>query len=153
MTKCEACGALLEGHVNFCPNCGAPQRDHSRLKYKDAEALRKACEAYFAKCDKEHRLYGEAGLCLHLDVTRQTLWNWRNGKKRPEFQETIQMADLRIQSQLESDPTYMEKGMVTKSIFMLKQPQFGGYQDKVEAKQDISVKVKMGNGVDESDFK
>jgi hypothetical protein len=62
------------------------------------------------------------------------------------------MADLRIQDQLESDPTYMQKGMVTKAIFMLKQPQFGGYQDKIEAKADLAVNVKMGKNVDESDF-
>ena len=44
-------------------------------------------------------------------------------------------------------------GMVTKAIFLMKQPRFGGYQDKIEAKQDIQVNVKMGNGMDASDFK
>lgn len=29
----------------------------------------------------------------------------------------------------------------------------GGYQDKVESKSDISVNVKMGENMDESDFK
>ena len=43
--------------------------------------------------------------------------------------------------------------MVTKSIFLMKQPRLGGKQDRVEAKQDISVNVKMGENVDESDFK
>jgi len=35
---------------------------------------------------------------------------------------------------------------------MLKQPRFAGYQDKIEAKQDIAVNVKMGANVDASDF-
>ena len=47
----------------------------------------------------------------------------------------------------------MQKGMVTKAIFMMKQPRFGGYQDKIEAKTDIAVNVKMGSNVDASDFK
>ena len=129
------------------------ERQTKRRPYDSPAKLEAACNAYFAKCDAEGKLYGEAGLCLHLGVTRQTLWNWRNAKKSPDLQETIQMADLRIQEQLETHPAYMEKGMVTKSIFMLKQPQFGGFQDRVEAKQDISVNVKMGAGMDESDFR
>ena len=63
------------------------------------------------------------------------------------------MAYLRIQSQLESDPTYMQKGMVTKAIFMMKQPRFGGYQDKIEAKTAVAVKVQMGRNVGAKDFK
>mgnify|MGYP000217451958 CR=1 FL=1 len=70
-----------------------------------------------------------------------------------EYQHEINRAYLRIQSQVESDPRYQEKGMVTRSIFLNKQPRLGGYQDKVESKQDISVNVKMGDGMDASDFK
>ena len=47
----------------------------------------------------------------------------------------------------------MQKGMVTKAIFLMKQQRFGGYQDKIEAKTDIAVNVKMGSNVDASDFK
>lgn len=122
-------------------------------KYATPEAFWKKCEAYFAKCDKENKLYGEAGLALYLGVTLVSLRRWYDGERCPDLQEVTQRAYLRIQSQLESDPTYMEKGMVTKSIFLMKQTRLGGYQDKVEAKQDISVKVKMGDNVDESDFK
>ena len=78
---------------------------------------------------------------------------WYDGTDCADLQEPVQRAYLRIQAQLESDPTYMQKGMVTKAIFLMKQPRFGGYQDKIEAKQDISVNVKMGNGMDDSDFK
>ena len=82
-----------------------------------------------------------------------TLRKWYDGKDCSDYQEIVQTAYLRIQSQLESDPTYMMKGMVTKAIFMMKQPRFGGYQDKIEAKTDIAVNVKMGSNVDASDFK
>jgi hypothetical protein len=45
------------------------------------------------------------------------------------------------------------KNMTPFVIFMLKQVRFSGYQDKIEAKTDIAVNVKMGSGMDESDFK
>lgn len=122
-------------------------------KYADAAALQKKCDRYFAQCDAEGKLYGEAGLALSLGVMLGTLRRWYDGTDCPDLQETVQMAYLRIQSQAESDPAYTEKGMVTKAIFLLKQPRFGAYQDKIEAKTDISVNVKMGKNIDESDFR
>ena len=129
------------------------QQNTWKRKYATAEALQDRCEDYFAKCDANRILYGEAGLALHLGVKLDTLRKWYDGKDCSDYQEIVQMAYLRIQSQLESDPTYMMKGMVTKAIFMMKQPRFGGYQDKIEAKTDIAVNVKMGSNVDASDFK
>ena len=129
------------------------QKNTWKRKYATAEALQDRCEDYFAKCDANRILYGEAGLALHLGVKLDTLRKWYDGKDCSDYQEIVQTAYLRIQSQLESDPTYMMKGMVTKAIFMMKQPRFGGYQDKIEAKTDIAVNVKMGSNVDASDFK
>ena len=129
------------------------QKNTWKRKYATAEALEEKCNEYFAKCDKDGCLYGEAGLALHLGVKLDTLRKWYDGKDCTDYQEIVQMAYLRIQSQLESDPTYMMKGMVTKAIFLMKQPRFGGYQDKIEAKTDIAVNVKMGSNVDASDFK
>ncbi|MCI6433826.1 MAG: DNA-packaging protein [Clostridiales bacterium] len=129
------------------------ERGSWRRKYANADALQEKCDEYFAKCDAEGKLYGEAGLALHLGVKIGTMRGWYDGTDCADLQEPVQRAYLRIQAQLESDPTYMQKGMVTKAIFLMKQPRFGGYQDKIEAKQDISVNVKMGNGMDDSDFK
>ena len=126
---------------------------NANRKYANAAALQKKCDEYFAQCDEEGKLYGEAGLALHLGVMLATLRKWYDGTDCPDYQEIVQMAYLRIQSQTESDPAYMMKGMVTKAIFLMKQPRLGGYQDKIEAKTDISVNVKMGSNVDESDFK
>ena len=122
-------------------------------KYATAKALQAKCDEYFNKCDEAGILYGEAGLALHLDVKIATLRSWYDGTRCADLQYTAQKAYLRIQAQTESDPAYMEKGMVTKAIFLMKQPRLGGYQDKIEAKQDISVNVKMGENVDASDFK
>lgn len=132
---------------------GEKKRPSGERTFKDAAELEAKCQEYFTQCDEEGKLYGEAGLALHLGVMLGTLRNWYDGKKCPDLQFAVQQAYLRIQNQVESDPVYMMKGMVTKSIFMLKQSRLGSYQDKVEAKQDIAVNVKMGNGMDDSDFK
>lgn len=122
-------------------------------KFRTAAELRRAMDAYFAKCDENGLLYGEGGLARHLGVGLLTLRSWYDGRRVPEYQHDVEMAYLRMQEQIESDPRYQEKGMVTRSIFLNKQRWFGGYQDKIEAKQDIAVNVKMGAGMDESDFK
>lgn len=122
-------------------------------KFRTATELRKAMDGYFAKCDGEGTLYSEGGLARHLNVALLTLRSWYDGTRVPEYQHDVEMAYLRIQEQIETDPRYQEKSMVSRSIFLNKQRWFGGYQDKIEAKQDISVNVKMGAGMDESDFK
>lgn len=122
-------------------------------KFRTAAELRKAMDGYFAKCDEEGTLYSEGGLARHLNVALLTLRSWYDGTRVPEYQHDVEMAYLRIQEQIETDSRYQEKSMVSRSIFLNKQRWFGGYQDKIEAKQDISVNVKMGAGMDESDFK
>ena len=136
------------------------QKSASR-SYKSVEALHRAIEGYFAKCDRDGTIYGEAGLALYLSdhseggrrVSVALMRKWYDGQSCAAFQTEIERAYMRIQSQIESDPRYMDKTMGTRAIFLLKQPRFGGLQDKIEAKQDIQVNVKMGNGMDESDFK
>ena len=91
-----------------------------------------AADAYFDACDAAGKLYGEAGLCLALDVSLNTLRRWYDGKLRPELQEAVQRAYLRIQDQIETDPVY---------------------SDKVEARQDLTVNIKHGKDMSESDFK
>jgi len=119
-----------------------------------------AADRYFAECDKAGKLYGEAGLCLALSayngkgltVTLRTLHDWYDGESCPDLQEAVQTAYLRIQEQIETDSAYREKGMTTRAIFLQKQARFGGYQDKVEAKQETTVRVIHGDSMDDSDF-
>ena len=121
-------------------------------KYANAEELREAIDGYFADCDARHALYGEAGLALWLDVSLFTLHSWYDGKYAVDLQPEVQRAYMRIQNQVETDPVYQDKGMSARAIFLMKQSRLGGKVDKVEAKQDIAVKVKMGKNMDESDF-
>lgn len=131
--------------------------------FETAEDFAAAAEAYFQEADGMGKLYGEAGLCLGLtrfnkkgrNVSVSTLRRWYDEglKSCPGLQEAVQMAYLRIQAQVETDPAYMEKGgMTTKAIFLLKQKRLGGYQDKQEAKADVNLNINFGKNMDESDF-
>lgn len=140
-----------------------PSKAHQACStFETAEEFEEAANKYFAECDSEGILYGEAGLALglkkygrkHRFVSIQALRNWYDGKKCEYLQDVVQEAYAKIQNQIETDPRYQEKGgMATKGIFMLKQSRFGGYQDKIEQKSDTTVKIVFGENMDESDFK
>ena len=121
-------------------------------KYSSAEELREAINGYFADCDKRGTLYGEAGLALWLDVSLDTLHSWYDGRYAPELQPEAQRAYMIIQNQVETSPVYQDKAMTSRAIFLMKQMRYGGKVDKVEAKNDISVKVKMGKAMENNDF-
>lgn len=124
----------------------------SRAVYETAEELQKVVDKYFAQCEESGEVPSEAGLALAAKVGVPALQSWYDGRKCPYLQETAQDAYSRMTS------IYMQllltgnKNMTPFVIFMLKQQRFAGYQDKVESKQDIAVNVKMGEGVEASDF-
>ena len=121
-------------------------------KYATPEALQEKLYAYFRDCDEQGKLYSEVGMALSLGVTLPCLDHWWRGDRCPELQDTIRMAYTRIAEQIATDPRYNERQMVSYRIFLLKQEKFGGYQDRVEAKNDLTVNVKMGSNMEESDF-
>lgn len=124
-----------------------------KFGFSSVEELEERIEDYFDSCDAEKKLYGPAGLALALDLELEDLMSLREGREGAELMRPVKRAFLRIQDQVETDPRYREKGgMATRAIFALKQPWLGAYQDKIEAKQDLTVNVKMGSGMDESDF-
>lgn len=129
--------------------------------FPTAEEFIEAADRYFDECDAIDAIYGEAGLCLALSrynakgkaVTLKTLRGWYDGESCPWLQEPVQLAYLRIQQQIETDPRYHSKNMASRGIFLQKQPRLGGYQDKQETKTDTTVRIIHGDSVDESDFK
>lgn len=124
----------------------------SPSEFKDVQELQEKCSEYFKRCDEHHIAPGEGGLAYFIGVTRETLQKWYDGVERPEFQDTIRRQYLRIQANIESNPIFQQKGMVPRSIFLLKQQRLGGYQDKTEQNHDINVHVSMGPNMDASDF-
>lgn len=124
-----------------------------KFGFSSAAELEERIDAYFAGCDREMKLYGPAGLALALDLELEALMSLREGKEGAELMRPVKRAFLRIQDQVETDPRYREKGgMATRAIFALKQPWLGAYQDKTESTHGVTVNVKMGGGMDESDF-
>ena len=128
-------------------------KDSARKGERTAESLSKKIEQYFAECDTQCDIPNEPGLSRFIGVSLGTLRRWHDGEMSVDLQEPVQDAYARMTS------VYMQllltgnKNMTPFVIFMLKQPRFAGYQDKIESKQDISVNVKMGENVDASDFK
>ena len=156
----EQDGAAYE--LGVAPGMGSlPDTGASRNPiFSTADEFRAAADAYFADCDDCGRLYGEAGLCLWLSshnpagrrVTQETLRRWYDGERCAYLQEDVQMAYLRIQDQVETDPRYHNKAMVTRAIFLQKQTRLGGYQDKIEEKNDTTVRIVFGDGVSAETF-
>ena len=131
---------------------GAAATRAANMKFKTPEELKVACDGYFADCDARNALYGEAGLALWLGISLRTLHSWCDGEYSVELRPVIEEAYLKIQNQVETDPKYLDKALSARAIFLMKQMRLGGKVDKVEAKQDIAVKVHMGDSMDSSDF-
>lgn len=118
--------------------------------YKTAEELQKKLDAYFADCDANGESYNEFSLGLYLGVTVRTLESWFNGERCPWLRETIEFAYMRISAQICRNAEMNPKSNIP--IFLLKQKRYGGYQDKIESKADVTVNVHMGKGMEASDF-
>lgn len=130
------------------------QKRPGERRFESPAELRRECDVYFDRCDAEGQLYSEPGLILHLEISAMCWDNWWEGRKSPDLMEEARRACLRIQEQIWTHPLYREKGgMNSRAIFLLKQKHFGGFQDKIEARQDFTVNVKFGEGMDESDCK
>ena len=140
----------MEGSDNMA---AAKRKPPGKCAYETPEALEAACAKYFKRVDETGEVPSESGLALHLGVSVCTLHRWYDGESAVELQETARNAynemTVRYLQMLSSG----NKNMTPFVIFMLKQRRFAGYQDKIEAKTDIAVNVKMGSGMDESDFK
>ena len=121
--------------------------------FPDVAELEIACVGYFDYCDDHGEKYSEAGLCLWLskhnsgnrNVTLRTLQGWYDGLFAKHLQETVQMAYLRIQHQIETDPRYDDKAMTSYRIFLEKQKRLGGKTDKQEIEHDAKIEVTIKN--------
>lgn len=134
--------------------------------------FRKQSEAYFQSCDEEDVLYSEPGLADFLGCEVNLLhyrYDYNDGRDPEEvaaavadfevgkevdqpqqvMSHYVRMAYMRIWKQVDTDPRYMEKSMVSYKIFLNKQKRLGGRQDRQEMNQNVSVNVVFGKGADE----
>ena len=84
-------------------------------KYKEVEIMQQKINKYFEECNKNNEPYTVTGLCLALDICRDTLLEYSKDKR---FSDTIKKAKLKVEN-------YLERHLITDSsttgiIFNLK---------------------------------
>ncbi len=101
------------------PNKGRPK------KYTEVEIMQQKIDKYFFECKQNNEPYTITGLCIALDVCRDTLNEYM---KNGDFSDTIKKAKLKVEN-------YLEKHLICYSsttgiIFNLKNN--FGWKDKQE---------------------
>lgn len=101
-------------------------------KYKDVEIMQQKIDKYFIECNNNKEPYTVTGLCIALDITRETLKEYL---KKEDFSDTIKKAKLRIEN-------YLEKHLITDSsttgiIFNLKNN--FGWSDKQQIEHSGNI--------------
>lgn len=67
-------------------------------KYKEVEIMQQKINKYFEECNKNNEPYTVTGLCLALDICRDTLLEYSKDKR---FSDTIKKAKLKVENYLE----------------------------------------------------
>jgi len=101
-------------------------------KYTEAEIMQQKIDKYFTDCVKNNEPYTITGLCIALDLCRDTLSEYM---KKEEFSDTIKKAKLKVEN-------YLEKHLITDSsttgiIFNLKNN--FGWSDKQQIEHSGNV--------------
>lgn len=101
-------------------------------KYTKVEIMEQKIKKYFFECDTKNEPYTVTGLCLALDITRETL---REYLKDEQFSDTIKKAKLKVEN-------YLEKHLITDSsttgiIFNLKNN--FGWTDKQQVEHSGNI--------------
>ena len=104
-------------------------------KYSELELFQKKTDEYFKMCDEKEKPYTITGLCLYLDICRDTLIEY---EKREEFTDTIKRAKNKVENYVEEN-SLMGKLNPTVSIFNLKNN--FGWKDKTEIETNQNIKV------------
>ncbi|MCI8618339.1 MAG: hypothetical protein HFJ60_08955 [Clostridia bacterium] len=100
--------------------------------YKEVEEMKNKIEKYFIECDIKEEPYTITGLCIALDICRDTLSEYM---KKEEFSDTIKKAKLKVEN-------YLEKHLITDSsttgiIFNLKNN--FGWSDKQQIEHSGNI--------------
>lgn len=101
-------------------------------KISEKEELQNKINNYFEECEKNKEPYTITGLCMALDICRDTLCEYA---KKDEFSDTIKKAKLKVEN-------YLEKHLITDSsttgiIFNLKNN--FGWSDKQQIEHSGNV--------------
>lgn len=100
--------------------------------YTEVETMEQKIDKFFNDCDKNKEPYTITGLCIALDICRDTLSEYM---KKEEFSDTIKKAKLKVEN-------YLERHLITDSsttgiIFNLKNN--FGWSDKQQIEHSGNV--------------
>lgn len=100
--------------------------------YIEVEVMQQKIDKYFNDCDRKNEPYTVTGLCLALDICRDTLSEYM---KKDEFSDTIKKAKLKVENYLEK--RLINDNSTTGIIFNLKNN--FGWKDKQEVEHSGEV--------------
>ncbi|MCI8760432.1 MAG: hypothetical protein HFJ34_04855 [Clostridia bacterium] len=101
-------------------------------KYTEVEIMQQRINKYFKQCDEKKEPYTITGLCIALDITRETLKEYL---KKETFSDTIKKSKLRVENYLEKH--LITDGSTTGIIFNLKNN--FGWSDKQQIEHSGNV--------------
>ena len=110
-----------------------------RVNTKDPEAIKERLTWYFERCIENNMKPTMSGMASALGVSRQILWDWHNGTRRPENYEIIESAYNMMEQLWEM---YMMNGQINPASGIFLGKNHFGYKDV----QDIVVQPKQPLG-------
>lgn len=136
-TDRDSKGRFLPGNRWMMPAWRKGQSGHGP-KYKHANAVANACQAYAEKCAEENKRLTWSGLAAHMGISRRTLDTYKNGeveKQHPGIPTILEYYRTLMESELEENLT--SKGHATNGIiFALKNHH--GWRDEKHISVDDS---------------
>lgn len=112
------------------------------IKYS-ADEIENKVRDYFNQCSDRKRRPTMEGLAGYIDITTETLLIWMNADKEdsgevynPEVSEILKKARDYMSDELQQSNDSM-------SIFRLKQPRYGGYQDKQTLENNGNMRIEF----------
>lgn len=103
--------------------------------------VRQMVDAYLSECEQEQMPPTRQGFCQRWGVGLRTLENWDNDDLYSEHAAEIARVGLACGQYWERAPL-SDPRLANFSMFMLKQPCYGGYRDKPEASVSVTIAAK-----------
>lgn len=108
----------------------------SKGKPQTLDELNNRISDYFQFCSDKRFRPGVESLCLSMNISRMTFWNWRNGKRGEAWADACETA-------LQQIVTFLEQAMLTGNvnpatgIFLLKN--VAGYRDEISFSESVTA--------------
>jgi len=117
---------------------------------KNLIAFEDKINTYFLKCELDGTYPDEAGLILHLGLTKEAYDKYRDnaGGRYSGFSRCLESARLRRESIIVRDIYSSESRSPTGKIFLARQPGNGGLSDKQEQKK-VTIEISLGDAAEQ----